>query len=182
MTGIELVVGALVLLVAGVGAAAAAVARSRDRYNRVVPGVPTRAPRAWAGAHTPEARLHRRLRDAVAGAHAAAPGRDGALGAARTAVEEEALALDERLVVVAAVGERDRGALLVELESQVAALEQAVTAMATRDARASGMTEVDRALERVRLLGEARDEVDRVERRARGEEPTEDPGGTTAQG
>ena len=43
-----------------VGAVAAAVARDRRRRNHVVPGTDTGAPRSWAGAHTPEARIGRR--------------------------------------------------------------------------------------------------------------------------
>ncbi len=51
-----------------VGVAAYVALRNAQDFsdaNEVVPGVPTSAPKAWAGAHTPEARLHRRLRDAV---------------------------------------------------------------------------------------------------------------------
>ena len=86
---------AIALAVAGVvalGAAAVAVGRNRQRRNRVVPDVPTNAPAAWAGTHTPLARLHRRLRAAVDGARAV-PDPDGALIRARHEVEQAALAV-----------------------------------------------------------------------------------------
>ena len=54
-----------------VGFGVALTVRSRKDFaeqNEVVPGVASPAPASWAGAHTPEAKLHRRLKEAVAAA------------------------------------------------------------------------------------------------------------------
>ena len=171
-----LVVVGLAALVGGVAALAGRVARSRDSANQVVPGVPTEAPAAWAGAHSTEARLHRRLRAAVDAAGVAAPGADGQLVGLRRAVEEEALAVDRRLVVAAAAPAGTRDALLARVAAQVAAVEEAAGALSGRaldepgPARREGVAAaVDDALTRARLLAEARAEVEEVDRRQRGE-------------
>ena len=69
----EIVVALIVTLALLAGAAVAIVAivhrkqqRAITRDNQLMPGRPTRAPRSWAVSHDPEARLHRRLRDAMA--------------------------------------------------------------------------------------------------------------------
>ena len=163
--GLELVLALGVALVGAVGAVAWAVARNRDRRNQVVPGVPTPAPAAWAGSHTPEARLHRRLRAAVEVAQRAARRPSSSLWSGRQAVEEAALAVDERLVVVAGVPERERGPMLADVTAQVAAVEHAAAGLAgaileERDR----LDAVDAALDRVELLRQARAEVEQAAR------------------
>jgi hypothetical protein len=166
MTTVTLLLLVGLVIGGAVAAVAVGVARGRDRRNHVVPGVPTSAPAAWAGAHTPEARLHRRLRAAVDAAIAAAPKPTSPLGGARRALEETALAVDERLVAVAAVPERERGPLLVDVTAQVAGVEQAAAMMARTRLEEGGdiAAGVDRALEGVRLLAEARAEVEQLDR------------------
>ena len=149
----------VLVVVAAVVAGAAAVVRSQKRSfaadNEVVPGTPTRAPAAWAGAHTPEARLHRRLRDAVVGLRANPAMEDAWMLDARVALEQHALAVDERLVAVAALPERVRAQPLVEVASAVEAVEAAVASYvsgpAERDGLDQAMTEV---AERVAALGQ----------------------------
>ena len=164
MTGLELllVVGAVV---AGAGAAiggvAALVARARQRRNRVVPDVPTQAPSSWAGAHTPLARLHRRLRAAVEGARAV-PDADGALIQARVEIERAALAVDEQLVALHHMAERERAGRMAQATAAVAAVEEAAARLAdaASASRSTAVPAVEQALERASLVAEARRELE----------------------
>jgi hypothetical protein len=161
---VSLVVAILFVLVALAVVGAVVVARSNRtsfaKSNEVVPGTPTRAPASWAGDHTPEARLHRRLRDAVA----ALPPRDD-LGRfeARAALEQKALDVDEQLIAVAALPERVRGDQLALVEAAVDAVEAGVAAVTASSAGALEPAKIDDALaaitERVKLVAEARTEL-----------------------
>lgn len=161
----ELLWALLVILAAVVAAGTVAAVRIRGnqrRDNEVVPGVATTAPVSWAGAHSTEALLHRRIRDAVRSLRAA-PGGQDMPSALRQSLEREALALDERLVAVAALPERVRTEPLERVTAAVAALEDAAAAWA--DSMATGahlqVGAVDAVTERLRLLGEAREELER---------------------
>lgn len=155
----------VVLVVAGV--VVAAVSRTQKRKfaaaNQLLPGMPTRAPASWAGAHTPEARLHRRLRDSLA-ALRANPGLDtiGFMDA-RAALEVQAVAVDDALVAAAALPERLRAKPLADAEAAVVAVENAVAALAAQPAE-NARADLDRALaeatERVELLAKARAELE----------------------
>lgn len=159
-----LVVLALVALVAtGVVGALAwgtwrTLRRQQERLaesNEVVPGVPTSAPVAWAGSHDPEARLHRRLRDAMTALRSAPAAMDGAGLELRVELEQQALALDDALVAVAAASVAHRAQPLARVEGAVAQLEQAVADVAatSADAAASRLEAVvaDVARQRVTL-------------------------------
>lgn len=164
MSGLELLllVGLLAAgAAAGVGAVAALVARARRRSNRVVPDVPTEAPIAWAGAHTPLARLHRRLRAAVEAARAV-PDPDGALIAARVEVERTALAVDDHLVALHGLAERDRATRMAQATTAVASVEEAAARLAdaASASRATALPAVEQALERAALVAEARRELE----------------------
>ena len=160
---VVLVVLALVGAVAGI---AVAQQRGRARDNQVVPGRPTRAPASWAGAHSAEARLHRRLRDAVR-ALAALPDVDVTT---RGEVEGHVLDLDDRLVAVAALPADQRQAPLRVLAEQVEAVEHAVGRFATdgldgsTDARAG----LDALSERLGHLAAAHAELDALEQQGSG--------------
>ncbi len=126
----------LLFLLLLVGAAAVTVAyvvaRSGRRKfaegNEVVPGTATRAPAEWAGAHSPEARLHRRLRDAVAALRANPAMEDAWMLEARVSLEQHALAVDERLVAVAALPKGVREEPMAAVAAAVEAVEAAVVA------------------------------------------------------
>lgn len=134
--GLLILAGVVVVALAVIGTAILAVRLKRDyaRSNQVVPGRATSAPPEWAGAHTPEARLHRRLIDAVAAlrAHPLLEEGTGRLEA-RVTLEEEALAIDERLVAVAALPERVRAEPLAQIERQVDEIERAAATIAGGD-------------------------------------------------
>lgn len=151
----------VVLVVAAVAAVVAGYARRQRaafvRANEVVPGVASDAPPAWAGDHSPEARLHRRLRDAVAAMHANPASIEPGLFEVRSAVEAEALVIDRHLVAVAALPERLRAGPLAGATRAVGSLEDTVAAAAVLpDAGGS----LGAANERLAALAEARRELD----------------------
>ena len=152
----------LVLVLAGVLALVGGIRRGQRRANEVVPGVPSPAPPGWAGAHTPEARLHRRLRDAVRALRAQSAA--GAPSADRHQLEQAALDIDARLVAVAALPERLRTDHLATAEAAVTALEDAAGAMLS-DAiqqQSTGEGRLSEITQRLRLLEEARAELDQA--------------------
>ena len=130
MTG---VIVFLVLVVLAAVVAAAVVVRSGKRNyakaNEVVPGTATQAPAEWAGAHSPEARLHRRLRDAVEALRANPAMEDAWRVDARVSLEQHALTVDERLVAVAALPERVRVEPMASVAAAVEAVEAAVASL-----------------------------------------------------
>lgn len=191
---------AIVFVVALAGGAVAIAARQKRSFakaNEVVPGRTTTAPADWAGAHSPEAKLHRRLTDAVGALRANATLSDGAFIESRVSVEQTALAIDERLIAASALPATHRSAAIAAVEPAVVALEGAVAALAVPNSGAAAATQqalddsVRAAQIRLDALAEARAELDRfdplpqyVEELGR-ETPQSQPptqGGTTATG
>lgn len=128
VVGLVLVVGALAF------GTLRTLRRQQQRFaaaNEVVPGVPTAAPASWAGSHDPEARLHRRLRDAVAGLRAGPAALDGAAVELRVELEQQALALDEGLVAIAASPPAHRQEPLARVTGAVEQLERAAAEVST---------------------------------------------------
>lgn len=103
--------------------------REFAKQNEVVPGTASSAPASWAGAHSPEAKLHRRLGAAVRAAHGNPRLVELGLAAQTKQIEVEALAIDERLVAAAGLPVSHRTAAVAEFEPQVAALEDVVAAL-----------------------------------------------------
>ncbi len=164
-----------VLLIAtvavAVGFGVALAVRSKREFkeqNEVVPGVASPAPASWAGAHSPEAKLHRRLRDAVAAARANPRLVELGLAEQTKQVEAEALAIDERLVAVSNLPERNKAEPLTKLESAVTALEDAVASLVTSSSVADTKELLEQAVSdadiRLQALAEARAEVERIDR------------------
>lgn len=186
MSALAVVLAAALVAVAAVAVLALEIRRRQRRANQVVPGVDGPAPASWAGAHTPEARLHRRLRDAMA-ALRAVPGVDAATPGGRAELDRYALALDERLVAVAAVPETVRAPALGRVTADIEALESAVGALTTQVA--SGGAEAGDAVRSLSQwmaqLDEARAELDALESGAlppvdeRGTDPPGPPSGPT---
>jgi hypothetical protein len=179
----ELLLVGLVGVVAAVGLVAVLVARDRRRRNQVVPGTDTGAPSSWAGSHTPEARLHRRLRDAVL-ATRAVDDPDGSLLAARVEVEHAALATDRHLVALAAMPEREAASRMPAARAAVKAVESAASSIADiggagrsviATAGPGELPAVVAAAERVELLREAIEEVDEVDLTVARPEPPRPP-------
>lgn len=165
---------ALLAVLAAIGGFGAALTlRSRQDFrdaNEVVPGVRSNAPAAWAGAHSPEAKLHRRLRDAVVGAHDNPRLAELGLTAQTKQIEREALAIDDRLVAAAALPQRHRDAAIAALEAPVAAVEDAVAALLATTATGESKELLERAVGeaeiRLQALAEARAEIEQIDRGA----------------
>lgn len=124
-TAILIVVVVLVVAIVGFGVALARKGKRQYAEQGGGPGLAQNAPRAWAGAHTPEAKLHRRLA-AAAKSLAAQPIGDAATIERRVTIEQQILQLDEHLVAVA--GNADS---VAEIGALVGTVEQAVTRLAT---------------------------------------------------
>lgn len=159
-----------VLLVGGLAVGAVALAaRSRRAFaagNEVVPGTPTRAPASWAGSHDPEARLHRRLRDAMTALRANDSfDDDGALLDLRVELEQHALALDDQLVAAAALRPELRSGPLTQVGDAVAAIEATIAELATRSTTGGAealQAALARARERTSLVEQIRAQLDRL--------------------
>ena len=142
-----------------------------ERDSRLAPGLSTSAPAAWAGSHDPEARLHRRLRDAIAALTANQSfDYDGALLDLRVELEQQAVALDEQLVATAALPLHVRSDPLTRIAGAVESLEQSVADLAGSSA-AEAAARLNTALEDIRtrtgLVAQARAALDAM--------PTPDP-------
>lgn len=116
--------------------------------NEIVPGVPTNAPKGWAGAHSPEARMHRRLRDAVAGLQSNASLDAPDMVAIRADIEAQALAVDERLIAAAALSKAHREEPLRQIEEAVQSIEAAVASVV--ELRGPSMGSIEQGLDDVR--------------------------------
>ena len=107
--------------------------RIRDsavRSNEIIPGQPTNAPAAWAGSHDPEARLHRRIRDALALLRADPKLEyDGKRIDTRVRIELAATDLDNWLIAVAKTPPRLRETALAHADSAVTELENVAAAL-----------------------------------------------------
>ena len=177
---VSLLLVAAVVGIVGFGVALAL--RSRQDFaaaNEVVPGTRSPAPASWAGAHTPEAKLHRRLGEAVRAARANPRLVELGLAAQTRQIEAEALAIDERLVAAAALPARLRTDAVAEFDPLVAALEDAVATLVTsvsvgdsKELLAQTVSEADLKLQ---ALAQARAEVERIDRDAAGTLPPPDP-------
>ncbi len=159
-----LVVVAAVAAVAVAGVIALRNAKAFERDSQLVAGVPTNAPTAWAGSQAPEARLHRRLRDALLALDAnQAFDDDGDLLDLRVELQQQAASLDEQLVATAALPASVRADPLAHITGAVAAIEEAVARLASSSAQdAAGR--LASALEDVRartgLVAQARAALD----------------------
>lgn len=166
----------LVIAVVGiVGFGVALAVRSKQEFsaqNEIVPGVKSPAPASWAGAHSREAKLHRRLGDAVKGARQNPRFVELGLAAQMKSIEAEALAVDERLVAAAALPESHREdaidaleATVVELESTIADMVTGITVSDSKELLQEAVSAADIRLE---ALAKARAEVEQVDRAASG--------------
>ena len=166
---IWLVLVVLAVAVAG-GAMAVALAtrakRDQAEQLQVVPGVDSGAPVAWAGAHTAEAKLHRRLGAAVRSMRAQ-PSLGGAdFVAQRSALEQEAVRIDRRLIAVAALTAPRREEGIEQAASLVERFEAAVADLVTASLDDPALLEaaISESEVRLRALEEARAEVERLDR------------------
>lgn len=159
------------LAVGGMAGALAVRARQdRDRRLDVVPGVPSGAPVAWAGAHTPEARLHRRLGDAVRALRTPSALASTAFADQRAALEQEALRIDARLIAVAALTGPRRDTAIAAVGELVDRYETAVTELVTASLDGAGSLDavISESELRLQALEAARAEVEQIDRQQPG--------------
>ena len=181
------------LLLTSVGAIAAlAVAltvRSKRDFvhaNEVVPGVRSPAPASWAGAHSTEAKMHRRLGTAVRSALNNPRLVELGLSDQTRKIESEALAIDERLVAAAGLPASRREDAVNALAPHVAALEDAVSALVTGTTISQSKALLERATSeadiKLQALTAARAEVEQLDQGATRNitaNPDEEPGTAT---
>lgn len=130
--GTVLVVIVLVVLVCVVGFAVALASKGKRRAKEALglsPALAENVPAEWAGAHSPEAKLHRRLA-AAAKSLAGQPMGDAVEIEKRVAVEQQILQLDQQLVAAAAVPGPRKAELLAEIAPLVAAVESSAAGTA----------------------------------------------------
>lgn len=156
-----ILIGLVIVVLATVVYVALRNAQDFSDANEVIPGVPTDAPKAWAGAHSPEARLHRRLRDSMTALRANRALDEPALIQVREALEREALAIDEQLVAAAALPARVRDEPIAQVTTAVEAVETAVAEVVLlRGPERSGSQEaIEQVRTRLAHVEEARAEL-----------------------
>lgn len=175
-----LITGLLVLTVAAVvGFGLALAARSRAEFaeqNQIVPGRSSPAPASWAGAHSREAKLHRRLGDAVQAARKNPRFVELGLAAQMNTLEAEAMAIDERLVAAAALPAAHKEAAIDALEAHVVELEATVAEMVTSITVADSKQQLEAAVSaadiKLRALAVARAEVEAIDQQVAGTDQT----------
>jgi len=122
----------VVLVIVVVAVAGFAVALAMRGKRRAAGGgtLAAGAPREWAGAHTPEAKLHRRL-VAAARSLAALPLGDAAQIEQRVLLDQQLRQLDEQLVAASAVPQPRRDEVVAGIAPLVAAAESSVAGAAS---------------------------------------------------
>ena len=154
----------LLLVFLAIIAVAYVMARNAQDFsdaNQIIPGVPTKAPKGWAGAHSPEARLHRRLRDSMEVLRTNAALDDHSLADVRASLEREALAVDDTLVTVAALPKQHRVEPLDRITKAVEIIETTVSSVVLMRGPTLAESEAHIAdiRTRLRLVQEARAEL-----------------------
>ena len=124
VVGLVVLVVVLLVVIGFVALASRGKRRAKEALG-LSPALAKDVPREWAGAHSPEARMHRRLA-AAAKSLSGQPMGDAVEIEKRVAVEQQILQLDEQLVAAAVVPGPRKLELLAELEPLVAAVESSV--------------------------------------------------------
>ncbi len=167
------------LLVAAVGSivafGVALTVRSKKDFadaNQVVPGIKSAAPASWAGAHSPEAKLHRRLGETVRAARNNPRLVELGLSAQTKRIESEALAIDERLVAAGGLPVSHRAAAVTALEPHVVALEDAVSTLITSTTVGQSKQLLEQVVSeadiKLQALAQARAEVEQLDNQVSG--------------
>ncbi len=123
------------IVIAGLTVATVAIVlhqqHAMDRANQVIPNRLTRAPRSWARSHDPEARLHRRLRDAMTALRAVNSLDTATSMVLRADLEQTALDTDDQLVVASKLPPAHKAELLEMITATVESIEAGVSHYAT---------------------------------------------------
>ncbi len=160
--GLAIVVVVVAVIGAGIAIAAGSISKNAKARNQVVPGMLSSAPTNWHGSHEPEAKLHRRVRDAAAGLRATAAS-DPTMTETVQSIDREAVRLDEQIVAAARMPERHKQEALQNLEEAVIQFEDMTAGLITRTSGVGPKdvkAELDALAERLDLVAEARAELD----------------------
>lgn len=152
----------LVVVLGAVAVGAVAVKNNVRNRQRLLPGSSAGVPLSWAGAHSPEAKLHRRLTAAISGVREVASG-EPTVAENLVVLEHEALRVEQQLLAASNVAARLRDDALEAIEPAVAQIEEVAAELIGRTTLVEG-THVQSALrelsERLDLLDQARAELD----------------------
>lgn len=176
MTTLLLILFVVVVVIGGaVGAIALNQKRSFKKANELVPGQATAAPAHWAGSHSPEAKLHRRLTGALAALRSNPTLSDAAFMDSRASMQEAAVRMDERLIAAAGLPASHRAQAIAAVETQVTGLEDAIAGLVlstsgVEDQQALANS-VRAAQIRLDALASARTELDQLTAAAMVEQP-----------
>ncbi|HWL43444.1 MAG TPA: hypothetical protein VNQ73_10910 [Ilumatobacter sp.] len=161
-----LVIAAVVVIGGAVALGTGLLSDSRKQqreYLQAVPGVGPKAPANWFGSHAPEAKLHRRLCDAVTAAHAQPDTPVSGLAA----LDNAAVMLDQRLIGAAALPAGHREQAIEELAPLVQRFEDSVATFARSAAPDPLGTGFDASMATIQAeldaLAQARAEVERID-------------------
>ena len=172
-----MLVSLLLLAVVGsiIAFGVALTVRSKKDFNdanEVVPGIKSAAPASWAGAHSPEAKLHRRLGDAVRAVRNNPRLVELGLAAQTKRIESEALAIDDRLVAAAGLPASHRTEAVTALEPHVVALEDAVATLVTSTTIGQSKELLEQVVSeadiKLQALAQSRAEVEQLDSEASG--------------
>ncbi len=150
----------------GLAVGAGAISKNNKERNEVVPGVTSEAPANWAGSHEPEAKLHRRLRDAIAGIRSIA-GNDPSMSDTISSLQEDALDIDHQLVAASLLAPRFKEQALNDLAEAVEQLEEIAAQAVGRSTRTSERSvreQLNDLSDRLKSMRLARAEVDEADR------------------
>lgn len=167
---IVLLIAALGALIVGAGgfaflAGSKAVGRNAKKSMELVPGTPAKAPANWFGSHEPEAKLFRRLQEAIRGVHSLGQEQPGSLETVMS-IERQALRLEEQLMAAGHIADRLKPDVLAQLDGAVAQIEEIAAAVIGRETGMLGSgvkKELDQLAERLHLIDRARAELDEGE-------------------
>ncbi|QRY61921.1 hypothetical protein JVX90_16165 [Gordonia sp. PDNC005] len=141
---IVVVILLVLAVVAGLTAAfAVALARSGKKSQAAathIPGVDVVVPASWAGSHDPEARLHRRIRDAAKALDATIGNADVAQLDERARLLLTARELDQRLVTIWALPANAKADPLAAVERGISEFEEAAAATTLAPGLDSGLS------------------------------------------
>lgn len=161
------------------------------RRNKVTPDAAVAPPVSWLAHPSAPARLHRRLRNAVAAARASVAAAPSAprLADLATEMEQEAIALDHQLVAIARLPTSERKARLAPLVTGVGRIEHIASQISLHAAQSQAplLTEgqpsaLDDLATQLDLMEEARLEVARIEGEAGLRRPSPYEGSVSPQG
>jgi hypothetical protein len=169
MSGFLVAILVIAIAAAAAGGAAFVLGANRVKQNarrsqQITPGTASAAPLEWVGAHTPEAKLHRRLGEAMSGLRAATDS-DSLVAGNVEVVAREAVKIEQQLVAASHLAPRLKGPAIEELGRAVDQIENVSAQLIQRSAELSSgdvQAQLAELSQRLDLLDAARAELDGI--------------------